>query len=263
MAYWHLAELNLAQAAPGADLDAFYALVPGVNALAEASPGFVWRDTSDAGPDAEPGLLVNLSVWESLEALRAFTYQGRHLEVFRDKARWFARPAQPMMVLWWTPAGHRPSLEEARERLAWLRQNGPSPVAFSFAQNEAKPPEPPPASPGAAPLDLDGRVFASLANTDNGDVGAGSRFSYRQQGRRIWSVYQTPKVRFGTLVARLDEAGEIDMRYQQLSASGVRRGRCQSRIESLPDGRLRLHERWQWLDGDQSTGESVLEEVVA
>jgi hypothetical protein len=108
----------------------FHAQVPAMNALAEASPGFVWRLADDGG---DPLLLENLSVWESVEALREFAYKSAHAGVFRDRARWFEKPTRPHQVLWWIPAGHHPSLVEARAKLELLRASGPTPAAFTFA----------------------------------------------------------------------------------------------------------------------------------
>jgi hypothetical protein len=136
---WHLAQYNVARAlAPpdSATMADFYAQVAEVNALAEASPGFVWRPVS--GSEAEQGfndplLLLNLSVWESIDALRAFTYRSRHLEVFRRRHLWFTPPGGPSHVLWWIPAGQRPAFVEGAERLQRLAQSGPAPEAFTFA----------------------------------------------------------------------------------------------------------------------------------
>jgi hypothetical protein len=118
-----------------------------VNALADAAPGFVWRLQDESGnatefrPAADPHLLVNLSTWTSLEALRAFTYQTPHLELLRGRADWFEPREGPHLVLWWT-ADAAPSAEEALVRLARLAEHGPTPDAFTFAR-----PYPPPEMP--------------------------------------------------------------------------------------------------------------------
>ncbi len=114
-----------------------------VNALADAAPGFVWRlqgaggnatdlraETEDGSVD--PDLLVNLSTWRSLEALRAYTYQSAHLELLRGRAAWFAPRTGPHLVLWWS-ADPTPSVPEAMGRLAHLESHGPTPHAFTFA----------------------------------------------------------------------------------------------------------------------------------
>ncbi|POM22212.1 hypothetical protein BTM25_56240 [Actinomadura rubteroloni] len=114
-----------------------------INALADAAPGFVWRLVDAGGADAT-GLrpfgddtLVNLSVWESREALWEFTYRSDHLEFLRSRREWFAPPGGPHLALWWVPAGHVPTPEEAVERLAHLRAHGPTARAFTFREDFA------------------------------------------------------------------------------------------------------------------------------
>jgi hypothetical protein len=109
--------------------------------------------------------------------------------------------------------------------------------------------------------DYDKRRFVSVSNTANGEVDGRTVFSYRQQGDVVWATYEGGGVRFGTLVATVDSEGRLDMRYGHVNAAGVlMTGICQSTPEVLPDGRLRLHERWQWTSGDSSRGESIVEE---
>jgi hypothetical protein len=115
----------------------FVALLDPVNALADRSPGFVWRlQTEDGDATAVRGfgddrLIVNMSVWESVDALAAFVYRGGHVEVMRRRREWFER-MRMFMCLWWIPAGHRPTVAEAEERLADLEARGPTPRAFTF-----------------------------------------------------------------------------------------------------------------------------------
>jgi hypothetical protein len=112
-------------------------------------------------------------------------------------------------------------------------------------------------------LSYDGRIFRSLENSAGSDVDGGTTFHYRQEGEVVWATYAGGAVRFGTLLARADAAGNLDMRYQHLASDGsFKTGRCQSRPERLADGRLRVHERWQWTDGAQGEGVSVIEEVA-
>jgi hypothetical protein len=142
MSDFHLAELNVAQpVAPigSPELAPFEALLDEVNALAEAQPGFVWRLQDEEGNATsftllgDPDLIVNLPVWESVEALRAFAYaQPGHKRPMRRRREWFVPLAEAHLVLWWVPAGHRPGLEEAEERLLRLRAEGPGPEAFTF-----------------------------------------------------------------------------------------------------------------------------------
>jgi hypothetical protein len=137
----HIAQLNIARAKAPLDsalLAGFMAQLDPVNALADASPGFVWR-LQDEGGDAtsirafdDDSIVVNMSVWESIEALSDFAYRNRdHLAVMRRRRGWFEH-ISVYMVLWWVPAGHQPSVAEAEERLEHLRAFGPTPYAFTF-----------------------------------------------------------------------------------------------------------------------------------
>jgi hypothetical protein len=137
----HLAQLNvgrLREPLDAAGSAGFVAALRPVNALADTSPGFVWRLTDEGGQDATSirpegdDLIVNLSVWESREALWDFTYRTEHLELLRRRREWFTRMVEPILVLWWVPAGHLPSVEESLARLALLREHGPGPDAFTF-----------------------------------------------------------------------------------------------------------------------------------
>jgi hypothetical protein len=111
-------------------------------------------------------------------------------------------------------------------------------------------------------ISYDGRRFVSVENSEAGEVGEGTVFHYRQRGPVVWATYEGGRVRFGTLVAACDEAGKLDMRYSHVNASGaLMTGRCRSIPETLPDGRLRLHESWQWTCGDFASGQSIVEEV--
>ncbi len=141
MAAYHVAQLNIGRLL--APLDApeiaeFVAALDPINALADAAPGFVWRLQDDEGnatsfrPFDDDTLLVNLSVWESIDALADFTYRTMHRDVLRRRGEWFTKLAEAHLVLWWVPAGHVPSLQESKERLDTLRAAGPTPEAFTF-----------------------------------------------------------------------------------------------------------------------------------
>ncbi|MBN6055592.1 DUF3291 domain-containing protein [Nonomuraea sp. RK-328] len=140
----HLAQLNIAHLrAPidGPELASFVELLEPVNALADAAPGFVWRlkeseedPTATVVHDYGDHLLVNFSVWESIDALWTFAYRSAHLGVLRRRREWFLRMAQPYSVMWWVPEGHIPSLAEAMRRLEHLRAHGSSPEAFTFQE---------------------------------------------------------------------------------------------------------------------------------
>jgi len=138
---WHLAQLNVGRLVAPVDTPAiagFVAELDPINALADADPGLVWRLQTEAGnatsirPTADDLFLINMSVWRSLEALRAFTYTSAHVHVLRQRRSWFEQLAEAHLVLWWVPAGHIPTIDEAMERLARLRADGPSPTAFTF-----------------------------------------------------------------------------------------------------------------------------------
>ena len=139
---WQLAQLNVGR--PLAPVDSprladFVAQLDEINALAEVSPGFVWRLVGDGGnatdlrTDHDPSLLVNMSVWASAEQLFDFVYRTAHTRVMARRREWFEK-IEVFQVLWWVPAGHQPTVGEAMDRLAHLRAHGPSPTAFTFKQ---------------------------------------------------------------------------------------------------------------------------------
>jgi hypothetical protein len=146
---YHLAELNVGRSrgeVGSAEMAGFMALIDPVNALADAAPGFVWRLEDGDGPGATalrpcgPGVMVNMSVWETLEALWDFAYRnGPHLDAMRRRREWFHRMTEQHLVLWWVPAGHRPGLDEALQRLDLLRRRGPGPLAFTFGERYGPP----------------------------------------------------------------------------------------------------------------------------
>lgn len=142
MPEYHLAQLNLAKmktAIDSPEMSDFVARLEDVNALADASPGFVWRLQTDAGDATAidffgPDFLVNMSVWQNIESLHDYVYRSAHKEVLVRRHEWFDRVVEAYLVLWWVPAGTIPSLEEAGKRLDNLRNNGPNPQAFSLKQ---------------------------------------------------------------------------------------------------------------------------------
>jgi hypothetical protein len=140
MAAHHLAQVNVATVRAPLDspeLAGFVAQLEPINALADHSPGFVWRLQTEDGdatairPFQDERIMVNLSVWESLEALRTFVYASRHLDVMRHRREWFHR-MDTYLALWWVPAGTIPTVAQAKDRLQLLAGNGPSPDAFTF-----------------------------------------------------------------------------------------------------------------------------------
>lgn len=118
----------------------FVARLDSINALADASPGFVWRYQTEAGDATEVRvfddemILFNMSVWESIEALEQYVYRSKHVEALQKRAEWFERATKASLVLWWVEAGHIPSVEEAKEYFDILWRDGPSAAAFSFKE---------------------------------------------------------------------------------------------------------------------------------
>jgi hypothetical protein len=138
----HLAQLNVGRLrAPMDDptIDDFRENLDPVNTLAEASPGFVWRLQDDSGnatgikPYGDDLEIVNLTVWESVEALADFTYRTGHVEFLRRRREFFEAATEPILCLWWIPEGTIPAVEDAIARLDHLRASGPSPTAFTFS----------------------------------------------------------------------------------------------------------------------------------
>jgi hypothetical protein len=111
-------------------------------------------------------------------------------------------------------------------------------------------------------LDFDGRRFRTVSNSEAGESGSQTIFHYRQKGSVVWATYHGGNVAFGTLLARTETGGRLEMVYQHLNKNGdFRAGRCRARAEVLEDGRYRLHERWVWTEGAEGSGRSVTEEV--
>lgn len=140
---WHLAQYNLARMVAPLDdplMADFVANLVRINTLADESPGFVWRHQGEDGDSTstrvrgDDRILINFSVWESIESLFEYTYRSDHVEVYRRRREWIEHPTEAYLVLWWVPAGHIPSVEEADERLDYLRANGPTAHAFGFKQ---------------------------------------------------------------------------------------------------------------------------------
>jgi hypothetical protein len=143
---FHLAQVNVAYMRAAQDdplLADFVARLDEINALAEQSPGFVWRHISDSrNPEAreyeDTMVLFNMSVWQDIAALHDFTYRTAHAQLFAARKKWFDDAMERMqsrsMALWWIPAGTFPVVQDGKERLAHLTAHGPSPKAFTFKQ---------------------------------------------------------------------------------------------------------------------------------
>ena len=143
MSAWQIAQLNIGRAvAPLEDaaMSDFMTRLDEINALAEGSPGFVWRlqgaggNATDLKVTDDPRFIINLSVWDTIDDLFAFTYRSEHKGLFARRFDWFERASGPSLVLWWQPTGTIPSIEEARQRLRLLADHGPTPEAFTFKQ---------------------------------------------------------------------------------------------------------------------------------
>ena len=141
MPTYHLAQINIARMLAPMDnavMADFVAQLQPINALADSSPGFVWRLQTESGDATsiriydDDMIAVNMSVWESVESLREFAYKSAHAGVMRDRKKWFEKFDGPYFALWWIPAGHIPTTQEAKERLEYLQEHGDSPYAFSF-----------------------------------------------------------------------------------------------------------------------------------
>lgn len=140
---FHLAQVNIARArAPMDDpqMADFVAALDRVNALAEQSPGFIWRLQSDSGNATDivafddRAIIINMSVWRSIEDLFNFTYRTSHSAIVARRRDWFDKLDVPHMALWWVPAGTLPTVFDARDRLDLLGKSGPIPQAFTFKQ---------------------------------------------------------------------------------------------------------------------------------
>jgi hypothetical protein len=146
--FYHLAQINIGRLVAPIDdpkIAEFVAQLEPINALADQAPGFVWRLQSDSGNatdiayNDDPFVIVNMSVWRSLEALRDFAYRSDHARVLRERAKWFEKMDMPYYCLWWIPASHVPTVAEGRERLEHYQKHGATPYSFWFSQHFPQP----------------------------------------------------------------------------------------------------------------------------
>jgi hypothetical protein len=157
-----VAQVNIGRLAAPLDspqLADFVAGLDPVNAVADGAPGFVWRLQTEDGnatalrvfeqdaEGADGGILINMSVWETVEDLASFVYGEAHLAVLRRRREWFERLKDAYAALWWVPRGHIPTTVEAEDRVKHLRAHGPTPRAFTLKVHF-----PPPGSADAEPL---------------------------------------------------------------------------------------------------------------
>jgi hypothetical protein len=149
MAAYELAQLNIGVIKGPMDsplMADFAGNLDRINAVAEASPGFVWRLQTEAGDatairpfDDNENMLVNMSVWRDVASLNSYVYSSAHVELMRRRREWFEPMREAFVVLWWVPRGHRPSVEEAIARLDTLRAHGPTAEALTFRTAFAPP----------------------------------------------------------------------------------------------------------------------------
>jgi len=141
MARYHIAQINIGRIRAELDdpiMAGFVNRLEEINALADTSPGFVWRLQTDEGnatyfrPFNDARLLLNMSVWTDIESLRHYVYQTAHRELLRQRHAWFEKLEQVYLALWWVPQGHIPGIDEAKRRLAHLEAHGPTQFAFNF-----------------------------------------------------------------------------------------------------------------------------------
>ena len=147
MSRYQLAQLNIGELKAPLDspeLKDFVDNLDRINALAEGSPGFVWRlkgDGNDATSLRPLGdkIIVNMSVWRDVNALRDYVYKSAHVEIMKRRREFFSRMSNAYLALWWIPAGHQPTVAEAVAKLEHLREHGPSAEAFTFGEAFAAP----------------------------------------------------------------------------------------------------------------------------
>lgn len=141
MPQYHIAQINIGRVVAALDdpiMEGFVSRLDELNAIADRSPGFVWRLQTSAGnatyfrPYDDDRILMNMSVWESVESLKHYVYRTMHAELLRHRHEWFEKFAGTYLALWWVPAGHVPGIDEAKKRLAHLDSHGPTEFAFTF-----------------------------------------------------------------------------------------------------------------------------------
>ncbi len=147
---YHLAQINIAKGLSKLDdpvMKGFVDQLDRINALADSSPGFIWRLQTEGGDATsihafgDEKIIVNMSVWESFQSLRDYVYSGAHLEALKNKKYWFEKIQGPVLALWWIPAGSIPSVEDGKNALEQLKNFGSTSRAFTFAKPQKVPTE--------------------------------------------------------------------------------------------------------------------------
>lgn len=138
-----LAQINVARAIAPLDdqkMHGFVSQLDEINRLAENAPGFIWRlqtefgDATDIQAFDDPQMIVNMSVWDSMQSLKSYVYSGEHLAAVKRRAEWFHRIRTPHLALWWISEGHVPSINEGLEALTNIARFGSTQKAFTFAK---------------------------------------------------------------------------------------------------------------------------------
>ncbi|MEO0897638.1 MAG: DUF3291 domain-containing protein [Bacteroidota bacterium] len=132
-----LAQLNIAELKydiEGPEMADFVARIDEINQLGAEQPGFIWRMTEDVEGIFDPEKFIfNMTVWEDVASLMKFTFETAHVEVMRQRKKWFDKMKSSHFVMWWVPKGHLPSLKEGKEMLDKLEREGPSEEVFTFS----------------------------------------------------------------------------------------------------------------------------------
>ena len=232
----HVAQINVGTMVAATDdprVAEFMDALEGVNAIADAAPGFVWRLQTDSGNATEiqifpnPLTLVNMSLWESVDALKAYVYRSEHMEFFRRRAAWF-EPDAKRVALWHVPAGTIPALDEAIRRVEFLERNGPTPYAFGFAKPpvplvfEETDPDDPDTAAMIARLNDELAVVATHAGENHFALATAEVTGDR--GRMIRAELGEQLVGCGAVRAIGDGAGELKRMYVDESVRGSKIG---------------------------------------
>jgi len=231
----HVAQINLGTMVAAVDdprVAEFMDALDEVNALADRAPGFVWRLQDDNGNATsiqlfdDPLALVNMSVWESVDALRDYVYRSRHVEFFRRRAEWFTA-AGKRVALWWVPVGTVPDVRDGVRRVEFLERHGPSPYAFAFARPTA------PLLIEAVALDdpdvrdLIGRLDAELAagyEPHENHVGLDAGSVVGDHGALVRATYDGDPAACGAVRRTRDGTFEVKRMYVDPSVRGLKLG---------------------------------------
>ena len=232
----HVAQINIGTMLGATDdpiVAEFMENLERINAIADDAPGFVWRLQTESGNATEiqifpdPLTLVNMSVWESVEALKEYVYRSDHVEFFRRRAEWFA-PDAKRVGLWHIATGQIPALDDAVRRVEFLERNGPTPYAFGFA----KPPVPllfeatSPDDADTLPLieRLNHELTAAATHCNENHFALGVEEVTGDRGRMIRARYGEQLVGCGAVRAIGGGAGEIKRMYVDPACRGIKLG---------------------------------------